>query len=330
MITTFALSPKVADALEVPLAQLCAAAAIDPEGPWSTADFFKLWTAAEACIDDSSAGLRFGARGIAGGYGVAALVALHAPTLREALSSIARYKRLTCPEAVEVERVGDEAWVYYRWLQADGPVPCLLTDMTLASLRQLVREGTGDKVVPRRLELMRRPGDEARLVQHFGCPIRFEAPCDAMVFDAAALDARFVTADAPAFERILSGLESALRSADIDCGTAVETRVAIAQLLGQGCPGSLNAVAHRLRVSTRTLQRRLISEGTGFQQQLASVRRSLAQRFLSATDLDPVAIALLLGFAEPNSFARAFRKWERTTPARWRQRHLAASRSTSR
>jgi AraC-like DNA-binding protein len=28
--------------------------------------------------------------------------------------------------------------------------------------------------------------------------------------------------------------------------------------------------------------------------------------------------AFLLGFAEPNSFARAFRSWERTTPLRWR------------
>ena len=30
---------------------------------------------------------------------------------------------------------------------------------------------------------------------------------------------------------------------------------------------------------------------------------------------------VLLGFAEPNSFARAFRTWERTTPLRWRVAH---------
>jgi len=33
-----------------------------------------------------------------------------------------------------------------------------------------------------------------------------------------------------------------------------------------------------------------------------------------------VAIAMLLGFAEPNSFVRAFRGWEQTTPLRWRER----------
>lgn len=44
-------------------------------------------------------------------------------------------------------------------------------------------------------------------------------------------------------------------------------------------------------------------------------------RLLANTDLDPVAISMLLGFTEPNSFSRAFRVWERTTPLRWRERH---------
>src|SRR5262249_5001762 len=42
---------------------------------------------------------------------------------------------------------------------------------------------------------------------------------------------------------------------------------------------------------------------------------------LEHTDLEPIDISFLLGFAEPNSFARAFRTWERTTPLRWRVAH---------
>ncbi len=48
----------------------------------------------------------------------------------------------------------------------------------------------------------------------------------------------------------------------------------------------------------------------------AGVRRTTASRLLANTELDTVAIAMLLGFMEPNSFARAFRAWERTTPLR--------------
>lgn len=55
-----------------------------------------------------------------------------------------------------------------------------------------------------------------------------------------------------------------------------------------------------------------------FQHQLDDVRRVAARRLLVATELEPIDIAFLLGFVEPNSFTRAFRSWERTTPLRWR------------
>jgi AraC-like DNA-binding protein len=327
MTSTFSL-PRLPAAADGLLAQMCAAAGIASKGPWTTAEFFRLWAAAETLCDDASAGLRFGADGIASGYSVAGLVALHAPTLRAALAALGRYKRLTCPEIVEVECAGDEARVRYRWLQATGLVPRFLTDMTLASLRELVRQGTTGAVTPRRLELTRRPRDEALLAKHFGCPILFQAPHDAMVFDSSALDARFVTSDAPAFERVLTGVEERLRQGEGFSGSVGEIRVAIARELSEGRAPTITRVARCLRVSPRTLQRRLRHDGTAFQQQLAGVRRTLAQRFLANTELDPVAVAMLLGFAEPNSFARAFRSWERTTPARWRDLNATAAATT--
>jgi AraC-like DNA-binding protein len=48
------------------------------------------------------------------------------------------------------------------------------------------------------------------------------------------------------------------------------------------------------------------------------VRHVAARRLLEHTALTPLDISFLLGFSEPNSFARAFRTWERTTPLRWR------------
>jgi len=141
-------------------ARLCARAGVAPSNAWATSEFFRIWVAAEEEFNDPGAGIRFGDEGIARGYGVAAIVALHAPDFRSALAALSRYKSLTCPECVEVEAKGDEAVVRYRWLQATGPVPRLLVDMTMASLRQLARRGTGGKIAPIRLELTQRPNDE--------------------------------------------------------------------------------------------------------------------------------------------------------------------------
>lgn len=319
---TFAVSPRVLARLGLPsIERLCGRAGVAPSTALATSDFFRLWTAAEEEMGDRAAGLRFGAGGIDGGYGVGSMVALHAPDFRRALAALARYKRLTCPELVEVEVEGDEAIVRYRWLQATSAVPRLLVDTIMASLRELARRGTAGRVAPVRLELARRPMDRALLGRHFGCPVVFGAAHDAMVFDRRALDVPFVTADGGAFAHLLEGLEERLGTGEGFSALAGEVRVAIARQLSEGRRPSLAAVARRLAVSDRTLQRRLDECGTSFQRELAGVRRTTASRLLANTELDPVAIAMLLGFAEPNSFSRAFRAWERTTPLRWRERY---------
>jgi AraC-like DNA-binding protein len=319
---TFSISPRVLARLGLPIERLRARSGVAPSNALATSDFFRLWAAADEELGDRSAGLRFGAEGIARGYGVASIVALHAPDFRHALAALSRYKRLTCPELVEVKIEGNEATVCYRWLQATSAVPRLLVDTTMASLRELARRGTAGLVAPIRLELARRPMDRALLQLHFGCPIVFAAAHDAMVFDRAALEVPFVTADGGAFAHVLEGLEERIAKGEGFSALVGEVRVAVARQLSEGRRPSIAAVARRLKVSSRTLQRRLDESKTSFQQQLAGVRRTTASRLLANTEFDTVAIAMLLGFVEPNSFARAFRAWERTTPLRWRERQI--------
>jgi AraC-like DNA-binding protein len=317
---TFSLPPRVLAELGPSLQRMCARAGLPLSNAWSTSEFFRLWEAAEHEFGDRAAGLRFGADGASQGRGVAAVVARHAPDLRHALAALGRYKRLTCPESVEVEIARGEASVRYRWLQATGAVPRLLVDTTLASLKELARRGSAGRIAPIRVELARRAADQALLREHFGCRIVFGAPHDALVFDAAALDLPFAAADEGAFARVLGELEAQLARGDGFPGLPGETRLAIARQLNEGRQASVAEVARRLNLSSRTLQRRLGECRTSFQEQLAGVRRTTASRLLANTELDTVAIAMLLGFAEPNSFERAFRSWERTTPARWRAR----------
>jgi AraC-like DNA-binding protein len=316
---TFSL-PSTLCTADLPLDRLCARAGIARSNTFTTSDFFRLWEVADKEFGDPAAGIRLGYGGIANGYGVAALVALHAPDFRAALAALARYKRLTCPELVEVEITGDVVVVRYRWLLAISAVPRLLADMVLASLAELTKQGTEGRVAPVRVELARRPKYADLLRRHFGCPIVFGAAQDTMVFARAALDVPFVTADGGAFARVLGGLEQRLRNGDGLPSFIADVRVAIARQLSVGTLPS-----KRLALSSRTLQRRLDENHTSFGRQLAAVRRLTAHRLLAATDFDVVAISMLLGFAEPNSFARAFRNWDHTTPARWREQQASVS-----
>ena len=86
-------------------------------------------------------------------------------------------------------------------------------------------------------------------------------------------------------------------------------------------------IARELRISSRTLQRRLQDAGCSFQQVLEEARHQLARHYLNNSQLELNETAYLLGYEDSNSFVRAFRTWEGVPPAHWRgaQREKAAS-----
>ena len=80
----------------------------------------------------------------------------------------------------------------------------------------------------------------------------------------------------------------------------------------------MTAVARKLGVSERTLQRPISEEGTSFRQLLAEARQQLTRQYLTQPAIEMNEIAYLLDYEDPNSFYRTFRAREGTTPAPWR------------
>ncbi|WP_345778437.1 AraC family transcriptional regulator [Dyella sp. 2HG41-7] len=95
-------------------------------------------------------------------------------------------------------------------------------------------------------------------------------------------------------------------------------RPALLELLPGGQPG-IGAVATRLAMSSRTLQRRLEEEGDNFRSVVNRTREDLAKHYLTQTKLSASEIGFLLGFEDPNSFFRAFNDWTGKTPEALRE-----------
>jgi AraC-like DNA-binding protein len=283
----------------------------------TTAEFFAFWRAIDEVGNARDLGLRIGGETRADQQHVAAIAALHSPSLGEALRKLARYKRLVCPEQVTVDVVRGEARVRFEWLLAGEGPPTLLIDGVFAGVLLLARRGTGKPIAPRRIELARRRANEAMLRRHFGCEVRFDAPFDLFVFEAKALDEPFITHNAELLEMIVPGLDEALHDEPGARSLADDVRSTLSQRISGERP-AVEKVAKALGMSPRTLQRRLEELGTSYQELLDDVRRRSARRLLADTDLDAGEVAFLLGFEELNSFTRAFHAWEGTTPTRWR------------
>ncbi|HEY4243178.1 MAG TPA: AraC family transcriptional regulator ligand-binding domain-containing protein [Kofleriaceae bacterium] len=279
----------------------------------ATEEYFAFWR--EVAKRDGRPELGLGLGEAVFGRGLGTQAALNAPTLGEAFRVIGRYKRLHCPEDVLVETRDGEAGVRCDWILATEEVPEILVDAIFACYVRLAAHATGGKARPIRIELARRRRNPQLLREHFRCPIEFGAAHDRIVFAASALALPVVTADRAAYERIVPGLEAQLARRRTVIG---DVRIAIARTISAGGRPQIGAIAGRLETTPRTLQRKLGEARTTFQDQLDDVRHVAARRLLAQTELPPIDIAFLLGFAEPNSFARAFRHWERTTPLRWR------------
>jgi AraC-like DNA-binding protein len=82
---------------------------------------------------------------------------------------------------------------------------------------------------------------------------------------------------------------------------------------------SLNEAADYFRVSERTLQRRLAETGTSLNDLRDEVRRTLAEKLLSETDLSAAEIALRLGYSAPSAFTRSTIRWFGKTPRDYRR-----------
>jgi AraC-like DNA-binding protein len=161
------------------------------------------------------------------------------------------------------------------------------------------------------------PRDRDRYVALLGLTPKFGAATDEVRIPDAILAKPTRRADpmlAAFFERYLDALVSRL-PADSFVGRAV---AAIEPLLPGGSV-ELDAVAARMRVSTRTLQRRLSLAGTSFSDLVDRTRRSKALGLIDA-GVAIGEIAWLMGYSEPSAFHRAFVRWTGTTPSAWRAR----------
>jgi AraC-like DNA-binding protein len=68
-------------------------------------------------------------------------------------------------------------------------------------------------------------------------------------------------------------------------------------------------VAEQLRMSPRTLRRRLTDQGASFQALVDGLRRERAFTYVGGSSLRAEDLASLLGFSDANAYRRAFKRW---------------------
>jgi AraC-like DNA-binding protein len=290
----------------------------------TTTELFALWRAVGETSGDPGIGLKLGAEPRLERYDAAAIAAVCSQSFRDALQRMARYKQLTCPEEIRVRTAGDEASVEFAFLQAEETEPEVLVDVCLSWIFSIGRRGTDGQLKPLRLELARLVRYRELLETRFGCRVRFRADRNALVFRSGDLDRPFVTHNADLLAATGAQLETELQAQVATASVGDHVKHTLKHSLAGRRP-TLQHIARELRMSARTLQRRLTDAGITFQQLVEDTRRELARHYLKQSRMELNEAAYLLGYEDANSFFRAFHLWEGTSPGEWRTRHRPAA-----
>ncbi len=159
-----------------------------------------------------------------------------------------------------------------------------------------------------------------------GCPIGFDSDRNRITFVKSDINEQLGTGN-PELARVNDEQTETYLATFTRVSAARAVVGKIVEHLPDG-PPSQKAIAEAMHVSNRTLQRKLKEEGTSFIDLLQDARLSLARKYLSQPQRSIVEIAYLLGFSEPSTFSRAFKRSTGQAPADYRAAVLSETEAT--
>ena len=195
----------------------------------------------------------------------------------------------------------------------------------LVTVMRICRQITDNRLAPLHLRVRhRRVPPPTDFKTFFGTDVEFGAATDEIVFPAPVASLPVVRRDSYLNNLLRRYADEALARRPRRHGhvrSAVEDT--LPQLLPHGKPHA-SEVARQLGMSTRTLSRKLSTEGVAFAHILDQLRSTLAQDYLSERELPISEIAWLLGYCEVSSFTNAFKRWTGKTPRQFRSEEASS------
>jgi len=247
--------------------------------------------------------------------------------LRGAFERLIRYL-LILSDALTMTMTGegDGYRIDFVLFGGDRPIPRQRIEFIFVTVVSFCRWITRSDLSPRSVELAYPgPADPAPYRTAFRCPVVFDAPRNSLLFASADMNLALPTFNPQLAELHERFAGEYLRHFD-HAQTSFRVREAIVRRLPDGEPRR-DEVAVELRMSERTLQRRLEEEKTSFVQLLDDTRRELADQYLGRLHLSLAQAAYLLGFADQSSFFRACRRWFKVSPGQYRNQLLQGAAS---
>lgn len=273
---------------------------------------------------DEMIGFHIGQQVMPSVYGVISLLGMGSATLRESMEKTARYQSLISGNVGELQlsNKGDGMLISLRAVHQNPVLRRHIFECVLVLLGRMYRFVSGyPDLSPRRIWVEYEPvSDHAveMIQKEAKCPVEFSAGFSALELGPETLSTR-LNAYGDDTMRMAEALAQRQLEEQQQFGTVLsQIRIHVHDLMVTGVPRR-ELVADRLRISVRTLDRRLADIGLTWQSLLDSLRLQLAREYLANPTVTVKEVADRLGFADLRAFQRRFKVWTGMTPSEYRQ-----------
>ena len=281
----------------------------------------KLWEYAVQKTSDPFLGLSMARHFDAGNVGLIVYLAIQQPTLMEMINTYGKYHRLVHDLAVIRTEQSDEADLLIHGFQNPGEGPGKpASEITLGAFWKILQMSSIVKIHLKAVHFQfSQPDNLEPYYQFFGkqIKIKFLQPFNQLVFPSGTLNNELLKPDPLLGEVLKKYADDALSKISGKSAWIDQLNRVVAELLNSNTL-SIEAVASRLGMSPRTLQRRLKKEGIEFRNMVDKIKRQLAIHYLKDVKLNISEITYLCGFSELAAFSRAFKRWMGVSPQSYR------------
>lgn len=289
-----------------------------PSDPYAVArpdTFGRVWGAAFQARPVPELPALVGAAVPFGAFGLTDHLVGSAPTLGDGLRALAQHARLVATSSsLDIQ----PPWLWVETGPAVGDVgawthPRAVGDLfTIAVVVSRFDTRIGGR--PGQVQLVHKGADAQAFEEVLGAPVRLGCARSGVAIPVESWCAPLGRADASLHGTLAALAESSSVQSYAERPLAYAVRSRLPKAMEAGAFAARD-LAGALGLSLRTFQRRLVGEGASFGAILDAYRRDESVRLLDAGV--PVGdVAAQLGYTEPTSLTRAFRRWHGRAPSR--------------
>ena len=274
-----------------------------------------VWNQLASALGDPDLGVHLAERSLsAGSLGIVGYLGRTSATLGEALLRGHRYQHLV-KESTRFDVIWSSNTATVVERTPRDTRPRAFVEAKICNYVALAR-AWADRELNRPLQVRfqhSKPADTRELERFLGCPIYFDQPETALVLRRESLTIPLRTAD----RELAQHLDAWARARLAALGPHSFVEEVRGAVRAELAAPSIERVARRLSVSTRSLQRQLHTNGHSFRGVVDAIRHERAVELIG-DGMRFASIAEELGFSDPRAFRRAFRRWTGTPPSQSR------------